>query len=442
MTQRKRLRVAAATFGLPFVAGGLLADVVGFGSPGSLGFGQLALIAVGSLLALFGLLGAEQFGRAYRSASVIVINSALLFVALELIFIVAARTGILPMQGRLSSYLPQPYYQSQDWSEAFWREAAEAERYRYASYSLWRHKEYAGEFVNVDRSGVRRTPPSKCSGNAYRVVFLGGSAAWGWGAPDWGTIPSYLQREIASLTDRPVCVTNLAEDGYVSTQGLVALVRHIQEGSTPDLVISYDGVNDVISAAQTGRAGTHVDRARIAERVEDSRNPLLAWLSERRLCQFVYSWITPDQQRLSKTSMAFDSNLVADVLSVYLQNLVITKSLALSQGFDVAYVWQPHILAGQKELTVEEDRMQQQVADPLRTLYEEAYRRACQRASNGEEALYCAASAFDGESEQIWIDEWGHVTPKGNEIVARLIFSYVRDKVEAGLASREGASTG
>ena len=48
-------------------------------------------------------------------------------------------------------------------------------------------------------------------------------------------------------------IRNLAEIGYVSTQETVALVRELQAGYRPDVVLFYDGVNDTTSALLEGR---------------------------------------------------------------------------------------------------------------------------------------------------------------------------------------------
>ena len=50
-------------------------------------------------------------------------------------------------------------------------------------------------------------------------------------------------------------IKNLAELGYVSTQELIGLIRELQEGYRPDVVIFYDGVNDTTSALLSGEAG-------------------------------------------------------------------------------------------------------------------------------------------------------------------------------------------
>jgi hypothetical protein len=36
---------------------------------------------------------------------------------------------------------------------------------------------------------------------------------------------------------------------------------------------------------------------------------------------------------------------------------------------------------------------------------------------------------FDGEDSQIWIDTWGHVTPRGNELVAERMIRELAGRV-------------
>ncbi len=84
--------------------------------------------------------------------------------------------------------------------------------------------------------------------------MLGGSSLWGFGARDDQTIPSLLARNLDQRGWR-VELKNLSEIGYVSTQELIALVRELQAGYRPDVVIFYDGVNDTTSALLEGEAG-------------------------------------------------------------------------------------------------------------------------------------------------------------------------------------------
>jgi hypothetical protein len=71
------------------------------------------------------------------------------------------------------------------------------------------------------------------------------------GAPDWGTIPAYLQEELEERFNGAVCVVNYGEDGFASTQEVILLLIELQRGNVPDAVIFYDGVNDVTAADMT-----------------------------------------------------------------------------------------------------------------------------------------------------------------------------------------------
>jgi hypothetical protein len=43
--------------------------------------------------------------------------------------------------------------------------------------------------------------------------------------------------------------------GWVSTQSVIMLLRQLQHGNIPDVVVFYDGVNDTYAAYQQGFAG-------------------------------------------------------------------------------------------------------------------------------------------------------------------------------------------
>ena len=65
-------------------------------------------------------------------------------------------------------------------------------------------------------------------------------------------------------------IRNLAEIGYVSTQEMIALVRELQSGYRPDLVLFYDGVNDTTSALLEGEADAHDQRDQPGPRIQSA----------------------------------------------------------------------------------------------------------------------------------------------------------------------------
>ena len=73
------------------------------------------------------------------------------------------------------------------------------------------------------------------------------------GAPDWGTIPAYLQTLLEQKIETPLCIVNYGEWGYVVTQNMILLTLELRDGNVPDLVIFYDGINDVFATYQATR---------------------------------------------------------------------------------------------------------------------------------------------------------------------------------------------
>ena len=69
---------------------------------------------------------------------------------------------------------------------------------------------------------------------------------------------SMLLAEQNDKAGRSVCVRNYGETGWVSTQELIKLMLELKRtGRKPDLVIFYDGANDVYLPYQYGRVDVH-----------------------------------------------------------------------------------------------------------------------------------------------------------------------------------------
>src|SRR5208337_749990 len=103
---------------------------------------------------------------------------------------------------------------------------------------------YTGKYINVDSNGFRNTTHgqgdrSDCQYPA-RVFTFGGSTMWGVGARDDETIASWIQK-LLDLRHACVEVTNMGQDGYVSTQEVLLLAEQIRRGNIPNLVIFFDG---------------------------------------------------------------------------------------------------------------------------------------------------------------------------------------------------------
>ena len=132
-----------------------------------------------------------------------------------------------------------PNYKGVDWGELFFKEYAELES-EYRSYYGWRRLPYRGKTINIDSSGLRKTVQQNGSDSLSLAVFLGGSTIWGTGVSDEYTIPSLF----ANDSKWNYKAINYGESAYTAYQGLQFLQLKVIEGVKPQIVVSYDGVNN------------------------------------------------------------------------------------------------------------------------------------------------------------------------------------------------------
>ncbi|MDH5513912.1 MAG: hypothetical protein OEY45_01995 [Gammaproteobacteria bacterium] len=71
-----------------------------------------------------------------------------------------------------------------------------------------------------------------------------------------------------TATGRPVCIQNYGQNGFVSTQDLIELIRQLQQGNVPSLPVFYSGYNDAFAAFQTGQPDVYYDLDKIAAKLD------------------------------------------------------------------------------------------------------------------------------------------------------------------------------
>lgn len=105
----------------------------------------------------------------------------------------------------------------------------------------------SGRYTNVE-DGVRRSLPAPgCKCRRASLWIFGGSAAFGIGQRDEHTIASELVR-LAAEDGIALTVKNLASPGDTIWDQYQVLRRHLIAGEVaPDVVVFYDGFNDVVA---------------------------------------------------------------------------------------------------------------------------------------------------------------------------------------------------
>src|SRR5215510_1414185 len=249
----------------------------------------------------------QRIAVLYKTLAILTLNAVVIFVCLDFAAQVTykARSSLFPPSVESDLRARSPFYRSQPWAAQYWREFLLSRQTRYHSFVLYRRAPFKGETINIDQEGIRMTPGADCGPNAFKVFAFGGSTMWGTGSPDWGTIPSYLQRGIKKLKNGPICVVNFGESGYMSTQSVIELMLQLQSGNIPDVTLFLDGVNDVYTAYQSGRPGVHENFEQIAAKFENGgvskKRLLLGLLEASSLHPLAESLVTRLRQEVPST---------------------------------------------------------------------------------------------------------------------------------------------
>ena len=264
---------------------------------------------------------------------------------------------------------------SAPWFSEFTREYDATRPQRWKSYLYFgRLPSFKGRYVNIDSAGHRVTPqPATPATPVAKVFFFGGSTMWGTEQRDDHTIAAEAARRLQVLAGpgNRIQVTNFGESGYVTTQELLALMLELRARNIPDVVVFYDGINDVGTTVQYGGAGIPQNESkRVAEfalgRAIDRagferglRKDMKAWraLGGESLKQFaLFEWVQSLKPKPKLQYIAADS-AARSTTRVYTENMRMAESLARTYGFEVIYVWQPNVHSTEKILTPAEDRI-------------------------------------------------------------------------------------
>jgi lysophospholipase L1-like esterase len=312
-----------------------------------------------------------------------------------------------------------------EWTAAYYRELERSEKVRWEPFTYWRRQPFHGRYINVDASGLRATWNAEPAAAERQIWIFGGSTTWGTGARDEHTVPSELSR-LLHARGQVARVTNFGESGYVSTQEVVALLRWLQRGERPDLVIFYDGVNDVYAAVQEGAAGSSLNEINRRREFNATRDwtRLLGGAVQRleglqRLATLTARRRPPERP----------ATLAGDVVACYEANTRAVRALAETHGFEALLFWQPTVFT-KLHVTDFERRARDSRLVAHRDLQLEANRLVATSPTLGHEASFVDLSGvLDAVVEPLYID-FCHLSEDGNRRMAESMLPHVLAALE------------
>lgn len=320
-------------------------------------------------------------------------------------------------------------YKGEAWAPALAREEkALRDGYDYKPYTIWRSHPFQGQAVNIEEDGLRKTFHSHCEANEFTIWLFGGSTMRGNGSPDWGTIPSQLA-ELFEQAGQPACVRNFGEGAWVSTQEVTQLMLALKsETRKPNLVIFYDGANDMYVPYQSGKPNVHMNFDTIKKQFEGQhsvRDGGFGYLLQSNTAQFIFSLAAKSAAHEGDRAVPNSEleGLAKASVDNYLANMDVVEGLGHQYGFNYAFFWQPVVYTSHKTLVGDEEQIRQ--SKKLSHLAEWVPRMYDNVRGQKRSHFYDLTGAFDQANQSLFLD-WCHITMTGNQLIAHRMFEVVR----------------
>ncbi len=306
-------------------------------------------------------------------------------------------------------------------------------------YVHWRHPPFQGQYLNVNRDGLRATwspPPGGTAADRppVRVFTFGGSTMWGSGARDDYTIPSHLSKLLYAKGYRAE-VTNYGEIAYVSTQGVITLLHRIQRGDVPDIALFYQGIDDLSASYEHGTAG--LPRHGRFWRLDPNRG--LSWahgqefLSRNfrgfhRLVTGLWHRVRPAASTRPQARPLGDE-VARQTVHVYESNLTFIELLGRGYGFEPLFYWQPTLFSKQYR-SPREQAIVERAAVPEK-LFDDIYQRVQRsEALNGNPHFHDISDLFDDSEEPYYFQDAYHLSEPGNQQIAAAMVDDLIELIE------------
>ncbi len=302
-------------------------------------------------------------------------------------------------------------YKDEEWASEYIIESAESSKAEYYPYVGYRRiPNYNGKYININSDSIRKTF-FQCPNNYnnIRIFVFGGSTVWGTGVRDNSTIPSFLSKELCQK-GFSVEVVNFGESGYTNTQEIFKLLLELRKENIPDIIIFYDGVNDIYSSYQNGVAGLPQN---IENRKKDFNSQYR--LNVNALFQNFNNILGKITKLIGKGKTVRriqDNDIGFETVDFYLNNVKIIRALEDDYKVKSFFYWQPTIYT-KKHLSDCESKI------PYNNFLSQSYGVTSDLMKKNDQ-VNDLTSIFDAQEGTIFFD-WCHISEEGNSIIATKI---------------------
>lgn len=325
-----------------------------------------------------------------------------------------------------------PNYHGAEWAKKHFLEFNDLDS-AYMAYYGWRRSPYSGETIHIDDRGLRQTYRDQTVTPKRTIAFFGGSTMWGSGADDDRTIPS----EFVKLNPWYKGY-NFGEMGYVAHQSLNLFLERYFEGFRPDVVVFYDGVNEVYSKCRRNlgpyshaleneiRSTLREARAAGAKRGATSSDAVLALVQPLKsfLAEVGDVISRSDADEASYYDCHRNPRKARQIARVLLSDWLLVKNLVESYGGTFVAILQPVIYFSETRTEHLE------LSEGLKWQYETLYPLIIDMMPREFPELVGNFMDLRNvlDSDEYFYIDWCHLSPNGNRRVA--------ERISRGLAAR------
>jgi lysophospholipase L1-like esterase len=297
---------------------------------------------------------------------------------------------------------------------------------KWSSYTHYSFKAFEGVHNNIDKLGQRNTLnfTTNTTEKPYRIFGFGGSTLYGSGARDNYTIPSELSKLIKKNHPyKQVEITNFGCHGYIRSMENMALQKELLKGNIPDLVLFYDGVNDVVSALQNNQAGLPTNSANRENEFNigiSYKSRLRSLLTKSNLYQFIKTHTKTNaiDQKTAKT-------LSEEIVTNYLGNVKISKAISQAYNFEVLNFIQPAIYTKNNKIGIEKQALEE--TKVYENIFNMTYNTLLKTDTSAND-LIDISTVFSESDKPLYLD-FCHINETGNETVAKSIYGVINERI-------------
>ncbi len=295
---------------------------------------------------------------------------------------------------------------------------------------------FSGQYVNTDKNFRRTTwnSPRIFNKSSTNIFCFGGSTMWGYGSKDNYTIASYLSKNLYAK-GYPAKIINFGVEGYTSTQELARLLLELRNGDAPDIVIFYDGYNDIRCAFYDGTIGGPWDLNERKAEFNYMNNPMQFIINYCYQNSYTIKLIKGGLKKffgVDFSAMVPDgpgSKIKSEEISKeYFGNIRIIQDLGKAYGFKTYFFLQP-VLFTKKYISANEKETLRSIDAEYANFFNIRYNyiRSKITLSNATN-IYYIGDVFDGTNATIYMDAV-HTSEDGNRIIANRIAYYLIPKL-------------